>query len=209
MVRHVILRCYCHSHLLVSVLRFPVMESTMAKSFWILHGCIAIAPCLLISNFTEVFVCLCWDSLIQHQKAWCLRAFEYSFHQDLHLFIYKQQDNHLMSGQIYARCYFHMNCVHSFYTWLFTTVHDGSTIYCLMHTIPASGSLFVQQPCCMYSAYKDAYKNRLGWISVFFFFFFCLPYLLPSHVLWNASASGQRQHCRPGLLSRSKGHVPM
>lgn len=73
-----------------------------------------------------------------------------------------------MSGQIYTRCYFHMNCVHSFYTWLFTTVHGGSTIYCLLHIIPASGSLFVQKPCCMHSAYKDAYKNRLGSISFFF-----------------------------------------
>lgn len=91
MVRHVILRCYCHSYLLVSALRFSVMESTMAKSFWILHGCVAIAPPYWFPiSLNSLFACaeILLFNIRKPDVSELLSLV--SIKTYLHLFIYKQ-----------------------------------------------------------------------------------------------------------------------
>lgn len=106
------------------------------------------------------------------------------------------------SGQICSRCNLQMNCSHSLQTWLFTIAQMAAcaTVYCtsiLPLGVCLSKNLLERSDLCI----QKCWCKKM-WLTVWVL---CVL----SHVLWNAGASSQWQHCGSGLLFRSKSCIPV
>lgn len=106
------------------------------------------------------------------------------------------------SGQICSRCNLHMNCSRSLWTWLFTIVQMAvcATVYCT--SVLPLGVCLSKKPSESSVLCIQRWLFKKTWLTMWVF---CVL----SHVLWNAGASSQWQHCGSGLLFRSKSCIPV